>query len=158
MLELLEESKALKQLKLPLPLSVLSLLSQEKRIKDFQQQLQYQIDQLTTAISNIDTKLLPLYDNVIDTVLRYSCTVLTCTYCVLYRYYLPGWTTLTWATLNIDPFLHQLSTATSLLHTLVDTTNDILTNRVYQTLDSISRLSLIDFEYIASKIWVGYIK
>ena len=80
----------------------------------------------------------------------------TNTQSTVYRYYLPGWTTLTWVTLNIDPFLHQLSAATSSLQSLVQTTNNILNIRIYPTLDSICHLSLIDFELITSKLWVNF--
>ncbi len=71
-----------------------------------------------------------------------------------YRFFLPGWTTLTWSTLNIDAFLHQAEASVHLLRTTVDQSNSIVTDRVYPVFDNISNTILIDKTIITSRPWV----
>ena len=70
LLQLIEESKAMKQLGVSLSSPAQLLLGQEGRIKQFNQHLQYSVTNLTATIDMIDDKLNPLFHDTIDTVLR----------------------------------------------------------------------------------------
>ena len=70
LLQMLDEAKAMKQLKLTLPVNFTSLLNQELRIKEFNQQLQYEVNRLLSAIQKIDPRVSPLFDGLVDTVIR----------------------------------------------------------------------------------------
>ena len=70
LLQLIEESKAMKQLGVSLSSPAQLLLGQEGRIKQFNQHLQYSVTNLTATINMIDDKLNPLFHDTIDTVLR----------------------------------------------------------------------------------------
>ena len=70
LLQLIEESKAMKQLGVSLSSPAQLLLGQEGRIKQFNQHLQYSVTNLTATIDMIDGKLNPLFHDTIDTVLR----------------------------------------------------------------------------------------
>ena len=70
LLQMLDELKAMRQLKLTLPVTSTSLLNQELRIKGFNQQLQYEVDQLFSAIQKIDQRVSPLFEGLIATVTR----------------------------------------------------------------------------------------
>ena len=67
---MLDEARAMRQLKLTFPVTSSSLLNQELRIKEFNQQLQYRVDQLLSAIQKIDQRVSPLFEGLIDTVIR----------------------------------------------------------------------------------------
>ena len=71
LLQLIEESKAMKQLGVSLSSPAQLLLGQEGRIKQFNQHLQYSVTNLTATIDMIDDKLNPLFHDTIDTVLRW---------------------------------------------------------------------------------------
>ena len=72
LLQLIEESKAMKQLGVSLSSPAQLLLGQEGRIKQFNQHLQYSVTNLTATIDMIDSKLNPLFHDTIDTVLRWA--------------------------------------------------------------------------------------
>ena len=71
------------------------------------------------------------------------------------RSLLPGWTTLTWSTMNIDAFLHRVQTAIASLKALSDRVGGLLKEKVYRTLEEMGRFSLYDGHLAASKAWVG---
>ena len=75
-------------------------------------------------------------------------------YCFL-RFYLPGWTTLTWSSLNIDPYLHLLEMSTKLLQSSIERCNDVLSSRVYPLINDITHIKLINIDLATSKVWVS---
>lgn len=73
----------------------------------------------------------------------------------LCRSLLPGWTTLTWETMNIDAFLHRVSSAVSALESLASQISDILVEQVYRPLSDIEEGdSLYDEELATEHVWV----
>ena len=61
----------MKQLLVPLSSSAQLFLGQESRIKQFNQHLQYAVNVFRDTLNKIDDKLNPLFNETIDTVLRY---------------------------------------------------------------------------------------
>ena len=77
-------------------------------------------------------------------------------YCFFFkRFYLPGWTTLTWSSLNIDPYLHLLEMSTKLLQSSIERCNDVLSSRVYPLINDITHIKLINIDLATSKVWVS---
>ena len=72
-MEILAEARALKQLGVPLPDAVTTLLSQERRIKQFHQLLQQTLNELYSAVSGIDPRLRKLFKNLVEMVTRCVC-------------------------------------------------------------------------------------
>ena len=72
LIQLLAETRGLKRLGVSLPAPALNFLTQENRIKSFQQQLQQVTDDLYESLKNIDKRLDPLFDRAVEIVFRYS--------------------------------------------------------------------------------------
>ena len=70
------------------------------------------------------------------------------------RSFLPGWTTLTWNTMNIDVFLHRVRTSVASLKDLADRINTLLRDKVYGVLPLIEAMSLFDLKLATSRPWV----
>ena len=70
------------------------------------------------------------------------------------RSFLPGWTTLTWNTMNIDVFLHHVRTSVASLKDLTDKINTLLRDKVYGVLPLIEAMSLFDLKLATSRPWV----
>lgn len=70
------------------------------------------------------------------------------------RSLLPGWTTLTWSTLNIDAFLHQARAAMASLVSLTGRVGASLEGEIYQRLKEIKRTSLFDVQLASQNVWV----
>ena len=82
-MEILAEAKALQQLGISLPGSVTTLLSQERRIKQFHQLLQQTLDELYTTVEGIDARMKPLFQPLVEMVTRFvyikwSCLSVQC--------------------------------------------------------------------------------
>lgn len=71
------------------------------------------------------------------------------------RSFLPGWTTLTWTTMNIDAFLHRMEGSVGEFKAVVTTVMDVLKEGVYGSLETIRKMSLFDVELAASRMWVS---
>ena len=71
------------------------------------------------------------------------------------RCFLPGWTTLTWNTLNIDAFLHQVESATNLLGEVSSAARTILRESVYGEVEEMANMNLLDRDLFFSQPWVS---
>ncbi len=89
---------------------------------------------------SIDPYILPLMTPHIDTVVRSL---------------LPGWTTLTWNTMNIDAFLHKAQTSVSVLAGLAAKVNSLLQKDVYGSMNALKKMSLFDTSLAMSRTWVS---
>ena len=69
-MQLLGETRSLLRLGAPLSSTAKVLLSQESRVKLFEQRLKDVVNDLYDTINIIDSKTRPLFDKVIETVLR----------------------------------------------------------------------------------------
>ena len=70
------------------------------------------------------------------------------------RCLLPGCSTITWSTLNIDAYLHQATSAVASFQTTVSRIRSILDDHVYSVLRDIAKSSLYDVELATSRKWV----
>ena len=71
------------------------------------------------------------------------------------RSLLPGWTTLTWSTMNIDVFLHCVQSSIASLRELADKVNTVLKDRVYGVIPLIESTDLFDLKLATSRSWVS---
>ena len=112
---------------------------QELRVKQFRQQLEYVLEDYYSTKSSIDPALLPLLTPHID---------------VVDRSFLPGWTTLTWSTMNIDAFVHRVEGSVGVFKAMVSRVKEILKVNVYDSLKAIEEMSLFDVDLATSRMWV----
>ena len=113
---------------------------QELRVKQFRQQLEYVLEDYYSIKSSIDPALLPLLAPHMD---------------VVDRSFLPGWTTLTWSTMNIDAFLHRVEGSVGVFKSTVSRMKEILKKNVFDSLKAIKEMSLFDVELATSRMWVS---
>lgn len=114
---------------------------QESRIKHFKQQLEDVLEDFYSVQKSIDPPLRPLMAPHVDSVVRNL---------------LPGWTTLTWNTMNIDVFLHNVRSSVASLKKLTDQVNVVMRDKVYGVLPLIEKTSLFDVRLAASRPWVRW--
>ncbi|XP_060567478.1 dynein axonemal heavy chain 5-like [Ruditapes philippinarum] len=65
----------------------------------------------------------------------------------------PGLSTLAWNSMNIDAFLHQIHSATTKLKNMQKQVNDVMEQKVFSTLDTITNFYLFDHELAFSRAW-----
>jgi len=116
-----------------------SLLLQELRVKQFKQRLEYVVEDYYSTTSSLDPAIMPLMGTHME---------------VVVRTFLPGWTTLTWSTMNIDAFLHRVEGSVGTFKAMASSVMDILRERVYGSLDTIGKMVLFDADLAASRMWV----
>ena len=109
-------------------------------MKEFKQQLDHLLREYHSTKDSIDPYILPLMSPHIDSAVR----------CLL-----PGWTTLTWNTMNIDAFLHRAQTSIDVLRELTTKVNSILQKDVYGCMNAIKKMSLFDVTLATSRMWVS---
>ena len=126
--------------KMCLILYSMTMALQEIRVKQFKQKLEYALEDYYNAKSSLDPALLPLFSPHMEVVVR---TVL------------PGWTTLTWSTMNIDAFLHRVEGSVGEFKAMVGSVMGVLKEKVYGSLDTIRKMSLFDVDLATSRMWVG---
>ncbi len=98
------------------------------------------LDDFYSVKSSINCPIRPLLTSHIDTVIRSL---------------LPGWTTLTWSTMNIDAFLHRVQGSVEALRVIVTRVEEILKERVYGNLEAIKGMSLFDMGLATSRTLVS---
>ena len=67
----------------------------------------------------------------------------------------PGMTTLTWTSLNIDPFINHVHAGLKKLQELVCCINDIIENRIEKNLKIVSKTLLVDLPENVSFFYIG---
>ena len=113
---------------------------QESRIKIFKQELEYVLEDFYSVQRSIDPPLRLLMSAHVDSVVRSL---------------LPGWTTLTWSTMNIDVFLHRVQSSVASLRELAERVNTVLKDRVYGVIPLIETTDLFDLQLATSRSWVS---
>ena len=116
---------------------------QESRIKNFKQHLEYVLEDFNSVQRSIDPSLRLLMSPHVECVVRSL---------------LPGWTTLTWSTMNIDVFLHQVQSSIASLRDLASRVNTVLKERVYGMLPLIESTELFDLKLATSRPWVSRLR
>lgn len=112
-------------------------------MKQFKQKLEYVLEDYYSIKSSLDPAILPLMGAHLA---------------VVVRSFLPGWTTLTWSTMNIDAFLHRVEGSVATFKAMVTSVMEILKEKVYGSLDAIRKMSLFDADLAASRMWVRWCK
>lgn len=113
---------------------------QELRIKEFKQQLELVLGDYYSVKSSIDPSIQSLMTPHLEVVLRSL---------------LPGWTTLTWNTMNIDAFLHHVQSCIKTLEVMATRVSSILKEKVYGTITLITEMTLFDVGLATSRTWVS---
>lgn len=108
-------------------------------MKQFKQKLEYVLNDYYSTKSSLDPALMPLLTSHMDTVVRT---------------FLPGWTSLTWSTVNIDAFLHRAESSVGSFKAMVNSIMGILKEKVYGNLSIIGNMSLFDVHLAVSRMWV----
>ena len=109
-------------------------------MKQFKQKLEYVLEDYYSTKSSLDPAVAPLMGAHIEAVVRT---------------FLPGWTTLTWSTMNIDAFLHRAEGSVEGFKAMVTGVMGVLKEKVYGSLDTIGKMSLFDVDFAASRMWVS---
>jgi hypothetical protein len=113
---------------------------QELRVKQFKQKLEFVLEDYYATKASLDSAIAPLMSTHTEAVVRT---------------FLPGWTTLTWSTMNIDAFLHKVEGSVAAYKAMVTNVMEILSERVYGSVDVIRKMSLFDMDLATSRMWVS---
>ncbi|KAL5457324.1 hypothetical protein EMCRGX_G034572 [Ephydatia muelleri] len=135
------ECKLLGRTGIPLPAASQELLQQEVHVKLYKQNLEHMLRDFYSTVNSIDPAIRPLFDAHVESALRSL---------------MPGWSTLTWTTLNIDVFQYRVQATTASLRALVDSTHHILEASVNRALQRIKETSLFDATLASAHPWVPH--
>ena len=133
--QLIREAKCLDRMGINIPESAKIALMQEEKFKTFYRQLDWALAE---------------YDRVVAEVIPVTAMVLRPHFKDMEWKLRPGMTTLTWTSLNIDPYINHIQTGLQKLKELVSCVNDIVENRIETNLKIASRTLLVDLPENAS--------
>ena len=128
-LQLLREAKCLDRMSIDIPESAKIVLLQEEKFKTYFNELQYALseyDRIVTKVIPVTAMLLKSHFNDMEFKLR------------------PGMITLTWTSMNIEGYRHQIHSGLQRLEELVTNINDIIENRIEKNLKIVSKTMLVD--------------
>ena len=138
---LIAEGVTLQRLGLSLPENVVSVLGMEKQIKTYRMFL----EQLLVEYRAVFLKVPPTI-----------CSLLSSHSELLLRHMRPGWTALTWDSINIDAYLHRVRSAIANVHKVVNSMSRIAES-VDQQIASIETTSLYGSEIVTSRVLVSWL-
>jgi len=128
-MQLIREAKCLDRMSIEIPADAKIVLLQEAKFKEYFSELKYSLveyDRVISAVIPVTAMLLRPQFNDMEFILR------------------PGMINLTWTSMNVDNYKHNVAVALARLESLIMTTNDILENRVEKNLKTISKTTLVD--------------
>ena len=128
-LQLIREAKCLDRMNVEVPQGAKMVMLQEEKFKMYYNELSY---------------LLSEYDRITSKILPVTATLLKPHVRDLDLRMLPGMTTLTWRSMNIDGYRHSVAKGLSRFEDLITKVNDIIENRVEKNLKVVSKMLLID--------------
>lgn len=128
-LQLIREAKCLDRMGIDVPESAKIALVQEEKFKTFHAQLDWALSE---------------YDRIQASVIPITAAVLRPHFKDLEWKLRPGMTTLTWTSLNIDPYINHVHAGLKQLKELVTCINDIVENRIEKNLKIVSKTLLVD--------------
>ncbi|BFZ10052.1 hypothetical protein BsWGS_13093 [Bradybaena similaris] len=137
-LELIQEVKWMSRLGIQVPNSALTVLEQEQKFKGYKSQLELVLKDFRKVCKSIPRPLLKMFSPHIDHV---------------HQQFQPGLSTLTWSSMNIDVFLHQIHSATEKLGNLIDTVNHVMDVYVKAVITKIIEFCLFDTDIVYSHTW-----
>ena len=127
--QLIREAKCLDRMGIEIPESAKIALMQEEKFKTFYRQLNWALTE---------------YDRIVAEVIPVTAMVLRPHFKDMEWKLRPGMTTLTWTSLNIDPYINHVHSGLNKLQELVSCINDIIENRVEKNLKIVSKTLLVD--------------
>ncbi|KAL7543927.1 hypothetical protein ACHAXR_013293, partial [Thalassiosira sp. AJA248-18] len=127
--QLIREAKCLDRMGIEIPESAKIALMQEEKFKTFYRQLNWALTE---------------YDRIVAEVIPVTAMVLRPHFKDMEWKLRPGMTTLTWTSLNIDPYINHVHSGLKKLQELVRCINDIIENRVENNLKIVSKTLLVD--------------
>lgn len=127
--QLLRETRCLQSMGVPVPEAARMVLLQEDKFKRVHSQL---------------THVIKEHDRIMASVLPVAFPLLRPHLEDLEKRILPGITTLTWTSLNIDTYLQRIYAGLGALEELVRKINDVIDNRVESNLRAVSATRLVD--------------
>lgn len=127
--QLIREAKCLDRMGIDIPESAKIALMQEEKFKTFYRQLNWALTE---------------YDRIVAEVIPVTAMVLRPHFKDMEWKLRPGMTTLTWTSLNIDPYINHIHSGLEKLQELVTCINDIVENRVEKNLKIVSKTLLVD--------------
>jgi len=133
--QLIREAKCLDRMGIEIPESAKIALMQEEKFKTFYQQLNWALTE---------------YDRIVAEVIPVTAMVLRPHFKDMEWKLRPGMTTLTWTSLNIDPYINHVHSGLQKLQELVTCINDIIENRVEKNLKIVSKTLLVDLPEASS--------
>ncbi|KAL4232681.1 hypothetical protein ACF0H5_007369 [Mactra antiquata] len=137
-LELIHEAKWLTRLGIQIPESAAAIMAQESRFKNYKSHLELVLNEYREVCKSIPDPLRSLFTPHTEYVNQQL---------------QPGLNTLAWNSMNIDAFLHQIHSATTKLKNMQKHVEDVMENKVFKTLDTITNFYLFDQELAFSKSW-----
>ena len=126
--QLLREAKCLDRMNIDIPESAKIVLLQEEKFKTYYNELHYALseyDRIVTRVIPVTAMLLRSHFNDMEFKLR------------------PGMITLTWTSMNIDQYRHQVHAGLQRLEEVVTNINDIIENRIEKNLKIVSKTMLV---------------
>ncbi|KAL3815567.1 hypothetical protein ACHAXA_000299 [Cyclostephanos tholiformis] len=127
--QLIREAKCLDRMGIEIPESAKIALVQEEKFKTFYTQLNWALTE---------------YDRIVGDVIPVTSMILRPHFKDMEWKLRPGMTTLTWTSLNIDPYINHVNSGLKKLQELVSSINDIIENRVEKNLKVVSKTLLVD--------------
>jgi len=128
-LQLIREAKALSRLGIEIPSSAKLVLLQEKKFKEYHQDLSHMLREYERVLSMtipITKEMLQPHIHDLELAMR------------------PGLVTLTWSSMNIDAYKHVVSSTLKGVEELISNVNDIIENRIEKNLKKVGRTFLVD--------------
>ena len=126
---LIRETKCLMRMGVAVPDAARLVVMQEMKFKSFFNQLSYALRQYEKVLGRILPIVQPLLrPHVADMERRLE----------------PGFTTLTWTSMNIDGFLHAMYSGVTALEDLIEKVKDIVDNRIERNLRRVANVSLVE--------------
>ncbi len=111
----MREAKAFARAGFALPEGAKRVLRREESLKKYNAELVHALNAYQQSLARIIPSLKPLLSNALED---------------LETRMQPGLTTLTWAGLNIDAFLHSITSAVNSLNDVIDRVHDIVKNKI----------------------------
>ncbi|RDD45872.1 Dynein heavy chain 5, axonemal [Trichoplax sp. H2] len=136
--QVIHEGRWMARLNIQLPENAVAILSQESRFKKYKHNLEAVLHEFKRVCQDIPLPLQPLFEKHTETVMRYL---------------LPGLSTVTWNSMNIDAYLHHIHTSTNHLKEIVVKVNNILISRVDCGIASVKNAILFDMDSMFSEEW-----
>lgn len=128
-MQLIRETKYMQRFNIPVPESAMMVLLQEEKYKFYYAQLTHLVHEYQTVVGRLQPTIKPLLRPHLED---------------MERKIAPGFSLLTWMSMNIDGYLHRFKQGLTRLEELVRKVLDLVDNRVEMNLRAIANTMLVD--------------